>query len=305
VATFATYTNAYGRHYKIKRVYCGSIGGNNVASYTNSFIINNRIYVPVFNINSDAAALQTYRDAMPGYTVEGYQGSWLSDDAIHCRIMGIHDRYMLRVDTAPLPDTVTSIADMPVYALIDDRSGAGLKADSLLVYWRLAGDVNFHALPMTAAAGPDSFQAAIPGQPLGSHVQYYVFAADQSNRRSVRPPSAPAGYYSYFVSGLNSDVAAFAKDSNFGLSGSWPNPFSGRTAVNFRVPGTGPVRLSVLDVQGRLAATLFSGSLTAGGHSAVWDGRLSTGAEAADGIYFFRLDAGAREDVRRGVLLRK
>ena len=39
---------------------------------------------------------------MPGYEILGYTGSWLTDDAIHCRAMGVTDRYMLYIDHIPL-----------------------------------------------------------------------------------------------------------------------------------------------------------------------------------------------------------
>lgn len=305
VATFRTYTNAYGHPYKIVRVLCGSLGGNAVASYTNSLILNNKVLVPIFNIATDAAALATYQAAMPGYQVLPYTGSWLDDDAIHCRCMGIHDKYMLRVDVAPLPDTVASGTDVQLMALIDDRSEAGLKSDSLRVFWKRSVDISFQSIPMTVAAGPDSFYAYIPNQPAGTRVQYYVFAADQSNRRSVRPPSAPSGYFSYYVSGATGLGAPVASAPEFGFTSAWPNPFESRTALNFRIPQSGPVSLTVIDVQGRIVATLVNGRLPAGSHSAEWDGREASGLAAENGLYFFRLVSGGGEEVRRGVLIRR
>jgi hypothetical protein len=302
VATFSTYTNAYGRPYKIARVFCGSIGGGEVASYTNSLILNQKVLVPIFNISTDAAALQSYRDAMPGYEVLGFTGSWLSDDAIHCRGMGVHDKYMLRVDVAPLPDTVRTPGDVQLAALIDDRSEAGLKSDSLLVYWRVAGQPAFQSVPM-AAAGPDSFYASIPGQSAGTRVQYYVFAADQSNRRSTRPPSAPAGYFTYYVLPDPGAVGDGRAPADLTLSQNWPNPFHDATVLNFRIPESGPVKLTVIDVQGRVVATLVDRVMPAGGHSASWNGRNEQGRPVGEGIYFFSLTAGGNAQVRRGVLL--
>ena len=36
-------------------------------------------------------SLEVYRDALPGYEVLGFTGSWQSTDALHCRVRGIPD----------------------------------------------------------------------------------------------------------------------------------------------------------------------------------------------------------------------
>ncbi len=301
VATMQTWTNAYGRPYNVIRVYCGSIGGSQVAAYTNSVILNNKVFVPTFNISTDAAALQVYRDAMPGYEVYGFTGSWYSDDAIHCRTMGIHDKRMLYVDHAPMPDSVTVDAGFLVDALIDARSGMGLKSDSLLVYWRTGGDPEFSAVQMTASAGVDSFYAYIPHQPVGTTVEYYVFAADNSGRRSARPYPAPEGFYSFVVAGDPASVDGPGSDRTPALSDVWPNPFQESISFNFALPSAGETRLDVVDVQGRRVANLVDGRLSAGGHSAHWNGLTLSGERAAAGIYFLHLQARGQESVRRVV----
>lgn len=302
VATFRTYTNAYGEPYNIVRVFCGAYSGD-VAAYTNSIILNNKVIVPTFGLSGDAAALQAYRDAMPGYEVLGFTGSWLTDDAIHCRAMGIHDKYMLRVDVAPLPDTVAVPGDIRLGAVVDDRSETGLKADSVRVYWRVAGAPSFQSVGMTASAYPDSFYGYIPIQPPGTEIEYYVFAADNTNRRSTRPPSAPAGSYSFVVGLTPAGAPDFAAVHEFGITSQWPNPFQIRAEINFRLPTAGPARMTVLDVQGRQVAQLVNGTLEAGAHTVRWDGRDPQGKEVAGGIYFVRLSAGERTDVKRIVRL--
>ncbi len=201
VAYLQTLTNCYGRPYNIVRVYCGSISGGDVASYTNSLILNNKVFVPIFGISSDAAALATYEAAMPGYEVLGFEGSWYDDDAIHCRGMEIHDRYMLIVDTNPLQDKESNDGDYYLTALIDDRSEAGLVTDSLIVYWRLEGAPEYNAIVMEATGNPDSYYASIPLQADRVNIEYYVFAKDKTGRRESRPMVAPAAWYTFNTGG--------------------------------------------------------------------------------------------------------
>jgi len=53
-------------------------------------------------------------------------------------------------------------------------------------------------------------------------------------------------------------------------------------------------------VSGRIVRSLVPGSeQDAGRYSVEWDGRDDAGAAAAAGLYFARLDAAGRSDVRR------
>jgi flagellar hook assembly protein FlgD len=49
------------------------------------------------------------------------------------------------------------------------------------------------------------------------------------------------------------------------------------------------VKVDIFDVEGRSVATLVDGQMPAGRHSVVWDGRDHTGANAAGGVYFCRV----------------
>lgn len=68
-----------------------------------------------------------------------------------------------------------------------------------------------------------------------------------------------------------------------------PNPGSSAREFRFMTGAKGPVTLRVFDMSGRLVAELANGSMDAGAHSVAWDGRITTGAAAARGLYFARL----------------
>lgn len=70
-----------------------------------------------------------------------------------------------------------------------------------------------------------------------------------------------------------------------------PNPFNPSTTIEFALAKSGPTRLDVFDLNGRLVHTLVSESLTAGHHSATWTGQDQTGRPVASGAYFYRLQA--------------
>jgi hypothetical protein len=90
----------------------------------------------------------------------------------------------------------------------------------------------------------------------------------------------------------------------FALEPASPNPFAGVTTIGFALPQASQARLGVYDMSGRLVRSLVSGSLTAGEHHLVWDGRDDGGREVSGGVYFYRLDAGRESLAGRVMVLR-
>ncbi|UCC80379.1 MAG: Omp28-related outer membrane protein [Candidatus Zixiibacteriota bacterium] len=89
----------------------------------------------------------------------------------------------------------------------------------------------------------------------------------------------------------------------FNLSQNYPNPFNATTKIDFLSEG-GKVNLAVYNVTGSLVKTLVDGSLEAGSHSIIWDGKDNSGSEVSSGIYFYRLSDSSGENVRRMTLLK-
>lgn len=69
----------------------------------------------------------------------------------------------------------------------------------------------------------------------------------------------------------------------------FPSPARAETHVRFELARPGSVRLSVLDVSGRIQRVLASREWPAGAHEWVWDGRDATGRMLGKGIYYVRL----------------
>jgi hypothetical protein len=78
--------------------------------------------------------------------------------------------------------------------------------------------------------------------------------------------------------------------SVFYVSANYPNPFNPRTTINYSLPSQGSVRLTVLDLSGRMVKTLVTGMESGGEHSVIWDGSDDAGARVASGIYFYQVE---------------
>jgi hypothetical protein len=84
---------------------------------------------------------------------------------------------------------------------------------------------------------------------------------------------------------------ALASPASFGLSLTGSNPFNGSVALQYRMVSSGALRLSVYDMNGRLAKTLASGKAAAGIHTCIWDGRDARGKKAVAGVYLVKFQA--------------
>ncbi|MBK8167258.1 MAG: hypothetical protein IPK64_15055 [bacterium] len=73
------------------------------------------------------------------------------------------------------------------------------------------------------------------------------------------------------------------------LRQNYPNPFNPSTRIDFALEKAGNVELSVFDLAGRHVATLRNGTLAAGDHHVVWNGRSDTGASLPAGQYRYVL----------------
>ncbi|MCE5272236.1 T9SS type A sorting domain-containing protein, partial [bacterium] len=103
---------------------------------------------------------------------------------------------------------------------------------------------------------------------------------------------------------LGANAASLPKA--FSLMQNSPNPFNPSTSIKFEVPegATEHVSLSVFDVRGRKVATLIDGQVDPGIHVVFWEGTDQAGRKLPSGVYFYRLNAGNFERVRKMVMLK-
>ena len=87
------------------------------------------------------------------------------------------------------------------------------------------------------------------------------------------------------------------------LAQNFPNPFNPTTAIRFDIKRKGQVSLRIYNVAGQLVRTLVDGELEAGNYSKEWKGLNNSGSKVASGVYFYRLEAGEFESVKKMVLL--
>ena len=187
---FATTNCCWGYPYKVYRVY--EPGGNTLAPYTNSLIVNKTVFVPLgSNSTHNNNALAVYQQALPGYEIIGVTGAsgtpWENTDALHCRTRGVMDFDMLFVDHRDVLFGEQAMQDsIAITSKFIAYSGQALKQDSLLVYYSIDGGA-YQAAKMRPTGNTYEYVGYIKGYQYGSSVDYYVFGADESGHRYSQP----------------------------------------------------------------------------------------------------------------------
>jgi agmatine/peptidylarginine deiminase len=205
VGHLAKLKSASGRPYTLLRIDTPRYHKDYLANYTNSLILNRKVYVPLFGIPADKEALETWRAALPGYEVLGFEfdrgeDGWSYTDSLHCRTRAIWDQKMLHMTHRRVGAPVARADKQPIEVHIRDYSGAGLIEDKLELVWRTEGSTEWTRVRLEPAAGaPTTFEASIGGLRPGQVVEYYLSAASRSGRQESLPRTAPKGCYSFKV----------------------------------------------------------------------------------------------------------
>jgi len=83
------------------------------------------------------------------------------------------------------------------------------------------------------------------------------------------------------------------------LDQNYPNPFNPITMINYQLPKTSDVELSIYNLLGQKVATLVNERQRTGYHQVEWDA-----SRFSSGIYYYRIETGEFQDVKKMILLR-
>ena len=95
-----------------------------------------------------------------------------------------------------------------------------------------------------------------------------------------------------------------AVPSSFALNQNFPNPFNPETTILYDLADGARVELDIYNVMGQVVKRLVSEEQAAGRYRVVWDGSDAIGRNVASGVYFYRLNTGQFNAVRKLMLLK-
>ncbi|MBI5265979.1 MAG: T9SS type A sorting domain-containing protein [candidate division Zixibacteria bacterium] len=160
----------------------------------------------------------------------------------------------------------------------------------------------------------DGSVVAVGGnQPVSSATPEYMTSPAVKNRRGrawftwVDPRANGDQVYIANSLYLPTDVndPGSSLPTEYRLAQNYPNPFNPSTTIEFSLPKTTAVTLSVVNLLGQEVAVLVDHvPYSAGIHRVVWDGRDQSGNQTASGVYFYRLTAGDFTEQRKMMLVK-
>ncbi len=90
----------------------------------------------------------------------------------------------------------------------------------------------------------------------------------------------------------------------FSLRQNYPNPFNPTTVIEFSIPETGHINLTIYNIMGQKVRELVSDNFRAGTHTIIWDGKDDSGNTVSSGIYISKLVSGKHEATGRMLLIK-
>ncbi len=249
-AYFAEQNCSYGYPYEVYRVQAAVAGSGDVNPYTNSLILNDKVFVPQTGSSYDDEAIALYEEAMPGYEIIGVTAGsheWINSDALHCRTHGIADREMLYIKHIPLvgelfPEDDGYLIEAEIFSYADNSLVTGFPK---LFYKE--NDGNYEEVIMTESKS-NIYQAIIPMPSLNSEISYYIEAEDNTAKNETHPQ---AGEYDphifnaiHNVSNINENI--ISEDFNI-----YPNPSNGHFFIWLDTEKNTEVEITINSLTGK------------------------------------------------------
>lgn len=216
-------------------------------------------------------------------------------------------------DGFPVQAMVASWQEYPYYR--DQIYGQNYFGDpSLRLYTDLPGQVAITAPETYDPRYPVTCTVTLDGAPLGEiPVSAAVtdtlilmaltdgngvatFTLPEGIENNVRITACVPGAVAAEVE-MTLSISADADDGDmplpatFDLAQNFPNPFNPATTIRFSLARSGEVSLEIYNILGQPVAEPVDGTLPAGEHDVIWDGRDRDGEPVASGIYIYRLRA--------------
>ncbi len=201
------------------------------------------------------------------------------------RVYGFNHQCVILSDVLALQGTVAGATEAAQY-----QNFAGPGPWTASIYRPVApGTREFKTLidgfDMSNVKGDYASLAAIPGAPESDNGRINWFDDVVTNHFAICARKGP-------IVGVGDLPGVEGSQFSNRNLGSFPNPaFAGRNVtLRFTLAKTQNVTVRIYNVAGREVANFTKLGLAAGPNTVVWDGKLSNGAKAMPGVYFYAID---------------
>lgn len=225
---FASQNCSWGYPYEVIRVQAATYSAGDINPYTNSLILNDKVFVPQTGSSLDDDAIAVYEAVMPGYEIFGvFSNSWINSDALHCRTHGIADREMLYIEHYPLYSALTFQSEYVIEADVVSYGGSAISSGFPKLFYQQNGGA-WEEVEMQNTT-VNTYTADIPGLNGSNDVAYYIYAENDNSKTESHPRIGVSDPHLFSYSGGSIGLNEFAENNDVTI---FPNPTSESFSLN-------------------------------------------------------------------------
>ena len=277
----------------------------NDSVYGNSITVNSvDIQYYLYAENSEAVKFSPERAEYETYTIS-ISGDVVINEFLADNETTQQDPHGEYDDWIELYNNTDSAVNLTGYYLSDDPNepykwvfpDTLIEANDYLIIWadEDSGQIGLHADFKLSKSGEE----IVFTSPLFQVVDQITFGAQGQDTSTGRYPNGTGTFIQMTPSFSSENYNGFTAieetpisiSNNFYLSQNYPNPFTNHTSINFQIPISCHVDLSVYNIAGQKIKTLINSNLTQGQHTVSWDGSNNSNVEVAKGVYLYRFQA--------------
>lgn len=194
-------------------------------------------------------------------------------------------------------DSIAGIGNMVEIGVFEDGACVGAAFVDTLPVQVLAYTDQFNRDGTTL-----SFQVET-GRGVPQIIKRYSVLNFETGNYEVRP--LVSGHQEYSVIRLGEgDYEEVTPVQKIVLSKNYPNPFNPATTILFSLPEEMKIDFSIYNIKGQKVRTLYKGKAGSGQHTVIWNGKDNNEKPVSSGIYFYKLETGGKDKVRKMLLLK-
>ncbi len=127
-----------------------------------------------------------------------------------------------------------------------------------------------------------------------------IFESGWSNFFKLSPSNQGSG-----GNNTTTDVEEIAEiPSTFALHQNYPNPFNPETTIEYDLPRSTQVEISIYNLAGKKIKTLINQNQNAGNYRTIWDGRNDSNNLVASGVYLYMITTSKFQKVKKCLFLK-
>lgn len=215
-----------------------------------------------------------------------------------------HNPFVLIIESSSL----TIEAALPI--LFSSFKAAWAQDQGVKLTWQTLSETDSYSFEVQRSANPTSGFATLSGS-----LQYAACFSGSTLTYSYTDATASSGIWYYRIKETDGDLTEHYTEAisasvvssvsttelprGMALRQNYPNPFNPSTNIQFQLPQSMQVRVTVFNAIGQQIAVLAEGFFTSGDHSVTWNAEGKS-----SGVYFCTMNAGRYTATKSMVLVR-